>query len=197
MNIHDILWSNQGQRLTPELIVGILHGATTQPDNALINTIGDEKEEYNGVTFQVERLADCFDEVVAQHQAQWDEVEKVREDLNPDYEGVLARERAGTYVLFTARKDGELVGNTGCYLFRSMHNQDLSAKEDTMYLAPEVRKGRTAIKFFRYCESQLRRTGVEEITVQVKTTNKAYMLWEREGYTWTDRVLTKTFGSEV
>lgn len=196
MDINDILWRNEGQLLTPELIVGILHGALQPPelvDNALINTLGEFTASFGGVTFQVERLYDILEDIKVMHEQQWNEVEAVREGLNPDYDALLAKEFGGSYVLFTARRNGELVGNTTCYLYRSMHNGKLCAKEDSMYLVPSARKGRTAMKFFSYCEAQMVQAGAREITVSVKTTNKAHLLWERAGYTWTDRVLTKTF----
>lgn len=195
MNLYEILWRNSGQVLTPELIVGILHGAAAPAteDNTLLSKLGPSEQKCGDVTFQIELLADCLDEVKQHHIDQWNEVERARQDLNPDYDTVLRKEREGFYLLFTARKDGKLVGNTGCYLYKSMHNQKLAAKEDTMYLAPEARKGFTAVRFFKYCEKQLLRTGVEEITISVKTTNSVYKLWERQGYEWTDRVYTKTF----
>lgn len=191
-SLHDILWTNAHQTLTPELIAGILLGLSYQEDRAIANAIGAETDEYNGITFHVERLSSCLEEVKAHHVMQWAEVERAREGLNPDYATMLDREAKGSYVLFTARKDGVLVGNTGCYLYRSTHNQKLAAKEDTMFLVPAERKGRTAIKFFQFCERQLFSLGVEEITVSTKVTNNVHKLWERQGYEWTDRVLTKT-----
>lgn len=197
-NLHDILWRNEMQVLTPELIIGIEYGASTAAGTPignrkpLIDSLGEFVGKAGAVSFHVERLADCLEEVRLQHADQWDEIEPIRTGLNPDYERQIEMERTGAYVLFTARdSEGVLVGNTSCYLFKSIHTQRLIAKEDTMYLVPVVRKGMLAVKFFRYCEEQLIRAGAMEITVSVKTTNEAHKLWERQGYLWTDRVLTK------
>ena len=199
MNLHEILWRNENQVLTPELIAGILHGAFMVEDQPLINSIGGPGTNSIGglfpepgqVVFTIERLSDRLDELIPMHQAQWDEIEPIREGLKPNYQGMIDAEKAGRYVLFTARKDGVLIGNTSCYLYQSMHTQKLVAKEDTMYLVPSARKGMTAIKFFKYCEERLIAAGAQEITISVKTTNDAHKLWERQGYQWTDRVLSK------
>jgi hypothetical protein len=60
-----------------------------------------------------------------------------------------------------------------------------------MYVIPEERRGLMAVKFFLFFEDRLRDLGVSEFTVQVKTTNRAYKLWERQGYTFSDRVMSK------
>lgn len=194
MTIHEILWRNEGQVLTPELIVGILHGVMQKDDNALILSLGEFTDEYKGVMFHVERLADCLDEVKTLHQTQWEEVERVRDHLDPDYDAIINAETSGRYVLFTAKRDGVMIGNCGIYLYQSAHNKMLCAKEDTMFLVSKERKGLMASKFFDYCESMLtEKAGVKEVTMKVKTTNKAHVLWIRKGYIWTDRVLTKTF----
>lgn len=194
-NISDILWRNQGQVLTPELIFGISHAATPPPapNTSLLDQYGAQQIAVSGVTFQVDRLADIVDEIAPHHQAQWNEVEVERTDWNPDYQQAALTEAAGKYVLFTARRDGKLIGNMGCYLYHSLHNQKLSAKEDTMYLVPEERRGSLAIRFIQYCEDVLLMYGVEQITVTVKTSRDVGKLWERRGYAFTDRVLTKSF----
>lgn len=197
----DALWRNQGQVLTPELILGILQTSAPVPpeDKTVAYVHGRCPEQHGNILFQIEAMRDIFDELREHHQMQWDEVEGVRSDLNPNYEYLLSAERSGKYVVFTARdiSTGQLVGNTACYLYNSTHTGKPAAKEDTMYVRPEARKGMMAVRFFKYCEKQLVSLGAQEITVSVKTTNEVYKLWERQGYTFTDRVLTKTFEPEA
>lgn len=194
---NEALWRNQGQVLTPELILGILQASmpVPPPSREIVTNYGACAEVKNGITFQMERFSTIAPEVKAQHVAQWEEVEEAREGLCPNYDYVLTCEQQGKYVLFTARRDGKLVGNTGCYLYNSLHTNKPAAKEDTMYVVPEERRGRTAIYFFQYCERQLVKLGAQEITVSTKTSNDVHRLWERQGYTFTDRVLTKTFST--
>lgn len=196
-NLLDVLWRNQGQVLTPELILGLSHAlapAPTAEKQRILDKTGTCTESYKDVVFQIESIRQIFDEVAAQHRAQWDEVEPSREGLNPNYEYIFDSEDAGRYLLFTSRKDGRLVGNVGCYLYPSLHTQKLSAREDALYIVPDSRKGMLAVKFFKYCEGILvNKLAVEEITISTKTTNEVHKLWERQGYKFTDRILTKTF----
>lgn len=187
------LWRNQGQVLTPELIHGlaVCSAPVLEAPQDVVSMGNILSNQYGSVVFQVERLADILDEVSEHHKKQWDEIETHREGLNPNYEYMIDAEKQGRYVLFTARKQRRLIGNTGCYVYESLHTKKLSAKEDTMYIVPEERKGMFAVHFFKYCEAALKSLGVEEVTVQVKTSNKVYKLWERQGYVFTDRVLSK------
>lgn len=143
-------------------------------------------EQYNGLTFQVERMRDLKDEIKPLHWAHWQETEKYRhgQPFNPNYAAFIAYERAGHYVLFTVRDaDKRLVGNCAVYVFRSNHTQELEATEDTMFLLKEVRKGRQlGVAFFQYCERMLLALGVVEIKFSVKTTNAVWRLWRRLGY---------------
>lgn len=144
------------------------------------NTIG----RYNGVVFNAEPLVDCLEAIKAQHKLQWDELDQSAKGLvlNPDYQRLLEGNALGRYVIFTARKDGNLVGNCGVWLYNSTHTQDLMASEDTLFLQKEHRKGRTGIKFFQYCESVLKELGVVEISFSVSPSNNVWKVWERLGY---------------
>jgi GNAT superfamily N-acetyltransferase len=139
---------------------------------------------YNGITFSAEPLLDCLEEIKAQHQLQWDELKQGEHGLvlKPNYDGLLAGNALGKYIVFTARKDGVLVGNCSVWLYESNHTQDLMATEDTLFLQKEFRKGRTGIKFFQYCEEVLKRLGVVEIAFSVSPSNNVWKVWERLGY---------------
>lgn len=198
MNIHELLWNNVDQRLTPELIVGILAGANApvEPvDNSIVHTLPEvvANSSYGAYSFSVEPILSCFDELTAQHKSQWDEVEQVRQVFNPDYDAIIRSEYAGSRVQFVVRKDGVMVGNCGCYIMRSLHTQQLKASEDTMYIARDHRKGMLAVRFFKFCESVLLHLGVKEISVTTKVSNNVHKLWERQGYEFSDRVLSKVF----
>lgn len=200
MNIHDILWRNQGQTLTPELITGILFGVNYAPAQvapvSLYEKIPTDNrtDTYGDYVFAVEPLSVCLEEVKAQHLDQWNEIERIRQGtFSPDYERILHAENNGTRIQFTIRKDGNLVGNCACYLSRSLHTGRVKAQEDTMYVAPDYRKGRLALKFFRFCEQKLLELGVKEISVTTKEGTSVHRLWEHLGYEFSDRVLSKVF----
>ena len=173
-----------GQTLTPELAVEIL--LRSMPTASAIDITRFAPETFGELTFHAERIAGLVDEIRPLHLAHWQETEAHRHGLpfNPDYDSFIRDERAGRYLLFTARHkdDGRLLGNCACYVYRSTHTQTPAAVEDTMFLLPQARKGRTAIKFFQYAERCLVSLGVRELRVSVKHTNKAGLLWARIGY---------------
>lgn len=184
-----------GQVLDEEAIrkmTGFILWATEQEDQSR-NPEDFPNGEYQGVTFQVERLRDCLEELKPLHHAQWMETDAYRhgQGLNPDYAGMIASERNGGYLLFTARKDGVLIGNCGIYLFKSTHTQKLTASEDTLFILKEHRAGRLGIKLFQYCEAILYGLGVHEVRFKVKTGNNVWKVWQRLGYQITGIEMSK------
>lgn len=150
-------------------------------------------KEYEGFVFAVERMEDIQNEMIPLHIAHWNETETHRHGLvfNPDYRTFIQYERAGRFILFTLRKDEQLVGNCAMYIDRSTHTQTLMATEDTLYLLPEARRNGVAKHFIAYCETALKRLHIKEITVTVKTVNRAGLLFQRLGYKHVEDGLTK------
>lgn len=102
------------------------------------------------------------------------------EPFNPLYDRYA---RYGdSLVVFTARDDGELVGNCTMYLVQSMHTQRLKAMEDTWFLKPEYRKGRNAIEFYRYVEQEMIRRGATKCHMTAAPENGACRIMEYLGY---------------
>jgi GNAT superfamily N-acetyltransferase len=137
------------------------------------------------LTFKAERFADILPELHELHKVHWTETEKHRHGLamNPDYDGMAAQELAGQMVQFTARHETRLVGNLRMYVRTSMHTQTLYALEDTLYLTPDYRGGRNALRFMEYVERALKRIGVREIRADTKNTAPAgALLMKHMGY---------------
>jgi len=132
----------------------------------------------------VERVADVLPELHELHLLHWQETEKYRHGLpfQPDYEAVLASERAGQVVQFTARQAGQMVGNLRVYLQTSRHTGTRFAKEDTLFVHPGHRGGWLAMHLLRYAETVLKGLGVREIRADSKLSNRADVLMRRMGY---------------
>jgi hypothetical protein len=189
-----VLKSHLGRPLSPEICADILVLADQIPTLVSFDVIDRIKPEVSGeFTFAVERIEDMEEEIKPLHKSHWDETETARHGLpfNPDYQTFTRYERAGRYVLFTLRQDDRLLGNCAMYLDRSAHTQTLIATEDTLYLLPEARKGRTAMRFVAYIETALRQLGVHEIEISVKVVNKAGKFFEYLGYKQREVGLTK------
>jgi hypothetical protein len=190
--IEQILWRNQGQVLTPELIVGILHGCNFTPDNS-VASLGIAPMEYKGVTFAVERIADIQKEIAPLHDMHWRESESFRHGLplSPNYSQWIADERAGSFILFTVRELGILMGYCQVYVTTSNHTGTKICNEDALFLHPGVRRGLICAQFAKYSESVVKRLGVREVRLSVKVTNEIWKLWERMGYQRTGYELVK------
>ena len=141
-----------------------------------------------------ERMEDIVEEMKLLHQAHWNETEMHRHGiaLNPDYDAFIRYERAGRYVLFTLKQTTAGCRATApCTWTKTPIRKRSIATEDTLYLLPEARKGRTAKRFIAYCENSLKSLGVKEINVSVKTVNKAGRFFGMLGYRHVENGLSK------
>lgn len=149
------------------------------------------------VTFAVEPLDTCWGEVydppdglAYQH---WCETQGFRhyQGYAPSRERYTQYERAGWFLQFTVRDEGKLVGYGGAYIVPSMHSQRLISTEDTWYLAPEYRKGWTAIKFYRFMEQVVKDRGAVEANLTLPTEKNLDAIVMRLGYTCQAKLYSK------
>lgn len=121
--------------------------------------------------FAVERVRDCWQEVLGLAAAHWRETEAYRagEGFRPIFERYTQYEWTGNFVLFMAR-DGlkRAVGYAGIYIMPSMHTQQIIATEDTFFLVQEARQGRNAMRFCRFVENEARRRGAITMAMTAK-----------------------------
>jgi hypothetical protein len=122
------------------------------------------------LAFAVEPLEKCWDEWLELAALQWAETEGYRhyQAMAPSFDRYDKYDKAGWFLMFTARDEGRLVGSCGVYLVPSMHTQALIATEDTWFMRKEYRKGRNAIDFYKFGERELIKRGAVEITVSSK-----------------------------
>lgn len=196
-----ILGQNIGNKLTPELALGIEHSLLTtyagilNADHALIN-FGFEPHWYSEFSFNVERMETIAEEISVLHKMHWDESESVRHGLpyQPNYQRWIADERSGNFMLFTVRHQGALVGYCQVYITTSNHTGVRICNEDALFLHPDARKGRVCAELAKYGEACVKELGVREIRLSVKTGNDIWKLWERMGYVRTGYELVKVLG---
>jgi GNAT superfamily N-acetyltransferase len=189
-----LLQSNLGMPLSAELAADIMLAADRIPALIACDAVDRIKpERYRDFVFSLELIEVIANDIKPLHKAHWDETEGHRHGLpfNPDYAAFARYERAGRYVLLTLRADGKLSGNCAMYLDKSMHTQTIIATEDTLYLLPEVRKGRVARHFVAYIERAMRQLGAREIHITVKTVNKAGRFFQMLGYRHVENGLMK------
>lgn len=172
-----------GQTITPEIAAAIEVEAFSAPDESIDPTRFAPKT-CGSIVFAVESFRAIVQELHPLHEEHWKQTEGFRHHipLNPDYQALRADERAGGMVQITARREGELVGHLRLYLRKSRHTQTLVATEDAMYLQPDVRGGRTAMRMVEYSEGVLRVLGVTSATCTAKLVNGTARFFEGMGY---------------
>ena len=131
--------------------------------------------ERDMIELQVERVADCWDELYPLAQAHQASTKSYRrhEPFNPDKTRYIQYNEMGYFHLITARDGGKLVGYFGVYVTKSMHSQLNICTEDTLYLHPDYRQGRLAVRIIRYVEKYLQNLlGETEILFSCEIDNK-------------------------
>jgi hypothetical protein len=179
------LGAHLGQVLTPEVAAAIelAAGIPTSGPRHVFPDFGSVKA--GDYTIRVERFEDILFEIHPLHLMHWEETEVHRHGLalNPDYDNLIARERAGGLLQFTVRaEDGTLVGNLRLYLATSTHTQTRYASEDTVYIHPQHRGGYTVITLLRFAETCLLALGIREARFTTKLSKNVDVLMRRAGY---------------
>ncbi len=136
------------------------------------------------VTFQVERVMDCKDEVQPLIERHYQEIAQFKgvQKLDPDWEAYEALERSGRLWAMTVRADGALVGYIVMVVARSLHYKGLMmAMEDIHYLLPEYRKGLTGYRLLAKARQAMMARGVRLMTLRTKAGQSHAKLFERLG----------------
>ena len=82
---------------------------------------------------------------------------------------------------FVLRCEGNAVGYSNIYVTNDMHNGDLIAQEDTIYVLPEHRKGAGRM-LIKAVHEELKRRGVKRLNVTTMTDLRVSKLLSRMGY---------------
>jgi GNAT superfamily N-acetyltransferase len=104
----------------------------------------------------------------------------------------LKASHAGYLIMYVARLDNKPVGHCAVYITNDMHNMDLIAQEDALFITKEHRKGigKNLVKFGLL---DLRNRGVKRLNVSAMTDLRVAKLWERMGFKHTCANMTYTF----
>jgi GNAT superfamily N-acetyltransferase len=124
------------------------------------------------ITYQQEFLATCRAEAQPLLERHWMEIALNRDTirLNPDWDAYEELEAADALKIFTARKDGRLIGYFAVLVRRHLHYVDhLFAFNDVLFLDSEYRRGFVGAKLMRFAESCLKEDGVSVMIVNTKT----------------------------
>jgi len=87
----------------------------------------------------------------------------------------------GWLLNFVVRLDGKPIGYSNVYLTNDMHNGELIAMEDTIYILPQHRNG-IGRKLAKAVLEELKRRGVKRLEITAVTDARATKLWARMGF---------------
>ena len=100
---------------------------------------------------------------------------------NPRLDEYVRASEGGWLLTFVLRLDGKACGYSNVYLTNDMHNQDLIAQEDTIFVLKEHRNG-VGKQMVRHILEELRQLGVKRVLVSSLTDLRVSKLWRRIGF---------------
>lgn len=102
-------------------------------------------------------------------------------DFNPRLDEYFAAMNAGYLLTFVVRHDGQAVGYSNIYITNDMHNQDLIAQEDTIFVTKPHRNG-IGRKLALFILDELRTRGVKRAIISPVTDLRVEKIWARMGF---------------
>lgn len=111
--------------------------------------------------------------------------------LDPDFQAYADVHHVGGLRVFTARKDGALIGYIVFFVRSNPHyRSSVQALQDVLFVLPEHR-GAVGVKLLRFAERELADEGVQVIMQHVKLKNYAGSIMQHLGYEPVDLLLCK------
>jgi L-amino acid N-acyltransferase YncA len=112
--------------------------------------------------------------------------------LNPDWRAYAQLDAINGLRIYTARKDGKLMGYFVVIVSRSLHYKDhLFANNDVIFLTKTARKGLTGLKLVKYAIESLKAEGVTKLHVNTKMHQPFDPIMERLGFEEIETVFSK------
>ena len=152
-------------------------------------------------TVRMVRLAEWLerlDPIFRQHYGEmWERMAGIGVKMspyNPRVDKYLEANDGGWLLVFVLECDGKPVGYCNVYITNDMHNQDLIAQEDTIYVLPEHRQGSGRL-LARAVHEELKKRGVLRMHVTTSTNMRVWKWLQRLGYIDTAHQMTINLAS--
>lgn len=147
--------------------------------------------------FKEEVAADLIDEIKPLIEDHYKEVALYQDNipLKPDFDKYVELNENGMLRIFTARREGKLIGYFLVVVMPHLHyKENVFAMNDIIYVEPSKRGGMVAYRLIKYVEKVLKDEGVSVLMINMKTSNMFSRLLEGLGFTNTELVYTKYIG---
>jgi len=135
--------------------------------------------------FALENLAKVRREIEPLLEEHWKEIALNKEiiKLNPDWRAYAELDSINALRIYTARKEGKLMGYFVILVSRSLHYKDhLFANNDIVFLRKSARRGLTGLKLVKFAVESLQAEGVTKLHVNTKTHQPFDPIMERLGF---------------
>ena len=141
--------------------------------------------------FALESLAKVRREIEPLLEEHWKEIalnkEKIK--LNPDWRAYADLDSIHALRIYTARKDGKLMGYFVVIVSKALHYRDhLFANNDIIFLTKPARKGLTGVKLIKFALDSLEAEGVTKVHINTKAHQPFDAILERLGFEEIERV---------
>lgn len=147
--------------------------------------------------FAIENLAKVRREIEPLLMEHWNEIALNKDiiKLNPDWREYARLDELNALRIYTARKDGELMGYFVIMVSRSLHYKDhLFANNDIVFLTKPARKGLTGLKLVKFAIESLKAEGVTKLHINTKTHQPFDPIMARLGFEEIETVFSKVLG---
>ena len=144
--------------------------------------------------FALENLAKVRREIEPLLEEHWKEIALNKEiiKLNPDWRAYAELDSINALRIYTARKEGKLMGYFVILVSRSLHYKDhLFANNDIVFLTKSARRGLTGLKLVKFAVESLQAEGVTKLHVNTKTHQPFDPIMERLGFEEIETVFSK------
>lgn len=111
---------------------------------------------------------------------------------NPRLDEYSKASNGGWLLTIIARHEGKAVGYCNVYITTDMHNQDLIAQEDTIFVTKSHRNG-LGKELVKFGINELKSRGVKRLHVSAVTDLRVAKLWGRMGFKHSAHAMTYTF----
>jgi len=146
------------------------------------------------IKFAREKFTDVCDEIKPLLEDHWQEIalNKDKIKLNPDWNRYFQMECAEQLAIFTMRDNGKMVGYFVIIMIKHLHYVDhVFAFNDIIFVHPSYRKGMNAIRFIKFCESEVKKIGASVLTINSKVHAPFGSILERIGYAHIEQIYSK------
>ena len=100
---------------------------------------------------------------------------------NPRLDKYFEAGNGGWLLTFVLRHEGKICGYSNLYVTNDMHNRDLIAQEDVLFVTKSHRNG-IGKTFTKFGLEELKKRGVKRFSVSAVTDLRVAKLWKRMGF---------------